>query len=187
MNLSKLSSRERWVLGISALVVFVWFSDQVVLRYWGSYSQSLGSQVQDLQVELERNEKLLVRRPFIEADVKAYEGFIRNRDSGEMELARLIDTVEKYGAQSNISFKEIKPLDPVEENDYYQSGIEVRYEGALTDWIKFLHLVLTSEVLLEVQKAEIAPIDDTRDKVEGYVRITSLALGPSGAGEGVDE
>ena len=174
--LPKLAARERTFAAIGALVVGLTVLDRALITPWWRHTQQVGQEIRDLQREVATNRRLLGREADVTATINAYHDYLRIARSPDVEMADLIRELEVLGAQSGVTLGTVTPLPTTENRPYQEHAMEVQYNGTLEEAVRFLYLIESSKKLFEVQRATLALEKRGQERLQGSVRLTSVAI-----------
>ena len=91
-------------------------------------------------------------------------------------MAALLREIESLGKDSGVSLSEVKPLFGTPDEANYEHALEIRYEGTLQQWVRFIHLLETSKSLFEIERATLALKEEGSDQLEGSLRLGNIII-----------
>lgn len=178
----KLSRRERLLVFGSLLVLSVVGLDQLVLGPWWRHTSRIHQEVAKLETDIRAYQKLLNHSPQVQAQVKAYEGELRLLRDGEVDIATMLREIETQAKESGVTLGEVKPFAPVVNEPYHELSFDVNGAASLQQWVHFTHLLQTSKMLFEVERASLERKSEESDQLAFNFRLTKKTLNlPEGA------
>ena len=167
------SRRERVLALSSLLVIALVLLDGGVLRPWWAHMQMIDQDVERLEQSMAAHQKLLTRKASIQAEATAYQDYVQLPSAEDLDMATLLREVEQLARKSQMTLGEVKPLATDPEKPL-QLGLQIKYEGSLQAWVRFVHLLESSTSLLEIQRAAVGQTEEGSDVLEGSLRLTAM-------------
>mgnify|MGYP001609429659 CR=1 FL=1 len=175
-DFSKWPARQR-ILALAAAGVLALVSmDRLAIGSWGKHMASLREQTRNLELDLSRQYKLLVRELPVLAEQIRYQEYLRPGAPRELQIATLLKEIRDLAQQSLVSIEEVKPLPGTEEALVLTYAFEVHSKSTLQQWVNFLYLIENSPTLFEVEKARVMRKDKTQDSLDSILLLTAVAL-----------
>lgn len=134
-----------------------------------------------MELALQRYHKLLARRDFVTRQLKAYQRYLRQPLTDELQMASLLKEVEGVAERSRVQLIEIKPLATESDELVSRYSLEVQFECTLEEWVDFVTGIEASPSLIEIARASLAVQEDVPDRLKASLRMTSAATKSGGA------
>lgn len=177
-SFSKLSRRERFMIAAGAAALFLVLTDRLVFAPWLKYATRTRKEIYSLEDALRQQNKLFQRKPAILKDVTYYRDFLKTGQTPELEMAAFLKEMEKIAQKTGITVQEVRPLPSAALELYQEYALEVHYEAALDDWVKFVHEIAASTSLLVLDKAVLAVKEEGSDTLKGHVKVRKIVFYP---------
>ncbi|MBI3322554.1 MAG: hypothetical protein HYZ94_02620 [Candidatus Omnitrophica bacterium] len=177
---SNLSARERLLAAGVIFTLSVVLLDRVVLGPWWKHVQEVREETRKLGAAIRTYQRLVDRKPQILAEVEAYSEHLAEAGASSLDTAALLREIETLGKESGIFLGEVKPLAATEDDLFRQQTFEVHYSGTLEQWVRFVHMLQTSKLLFQVERASLAMAEGKGDQLDGSLRLTQRVLKTGG-------
>ncbi len=184
-DLSTLRPRERLLATASAAVVMLVALDRLVLNPWARHARMVREEITQLEAEMRRHDRLLVRREEILGELEAYRRYLGPAIEQELQMASLLQEVEALAGASGVTLDEIKPLGTQEEGQVTRFTLDVRFRARTEAWVDFIHRLETSPMLFTILQAGLSVPEESPDTLQGYCRVVSSST-KTDSGEGGD-
>ncbi|MBI4340943.1 MAG: hypothetical protein HY598_01530 [Candidatus Omnitrophica bacterium] len=185
LALPKLAARERMFAAIGVLMVALVVLDRLLVAPWWRHTQQVAQDIRELRHELATHERLLSRQTDVGAKIDAYRDYLRIARSPEVEMGELIRELELLAAQSGVTLGTVSPLPTTQNAPYQEHAVDVQYQGTLEQAVRFLYLIESSKKLFEVQRATMSLEKRGQERLQGSLRLTSVAILAVGQPAGV--
>ena len=127
---------------------------------------------------LQSHGRLLTREARVLADLEAYRPYFRSAIADDLQMAALLNELEKMAQESRVLLKEVKPLAPETTESTKRYTLEVRFACTMEEWVDFIYRIETSPSLYQVVRASLTKQQEIEDRLAGYVRVVSSAVVP---------
>ena len=174
-TLPKLAARERTFAVVGLMMVGLVLLDRVLIIPWWRHARQVAHEIHDLQREVATDRRLLSREADVTAKIGAYHDYLRIARAPEVEMGDITREIELIGDQSGIKLT-VTPLQTTQNPPYQEHAVDVQYNGTLEEVIRFLYLVESSKKLFEVQRVALSLEKRGQDRLQGSVRLTSVAI-----------
>ena len=175
-NLSNLKPRERLLAASVVFTISIVLLDRVVLGPWWKHVQEVRQDIHKLEATIRTYQRLVDRKPQILAEVEAYSEQLSQAGNASLDMAALLREIETIGRESGISLGEVKPLTVTEDDLFRQQSFEIHYTGTMEQWVRFVHMLQTSELLFRVDRASLAAAEGNAERLDGSLRLTQKVL-----------
>jgi len=175
-RLTELQGRERLLAVLSGVALLIVLMDRVVLSPWARHSQQMQRQILELEQTLQTHQRLLARKDRVFAELAQYQRYLRPPVADDLQMATLLKEVEEIAGHSGVRVSEIKPLNVETEAVSKRYALEVRFDCTFEEWVDFVTRIESSPSLYTIGKAGLSIQEDTRDRLEGYLRVVSTAI-----------
>ena len=176
LALPKLAARERMFAAMSALMVALVVMDRLLVAPWWQHTRQVAHDIRELQHELATHERLLSRQMDVAAKIEAYRDYLRIARSPEVEMGELVHELEALASQSGVTLGTVSPLPTTQNPPYQEHAVDVQYQGTLEQAVRFVYFIESSKKLFEVQRATLSLEKRGQERLQGGVRLTSVAI-----------
>ena len=175
-KLPQLRPRERLLAIGCGLVLFAVILDRLVLSPWLRHAQTIRRETQRMQRELKHHRQLLAREAQVDAQLLAYQRYLRAPIPDELQMAMLLKEIEGIAAETHVTLGEVKPLPPESDEFTKRYALDIQFECTLEEWVDFVTRVETSPSLYQVLRATMAVREETPDRLAASLRVASKAV-----------
>ncbi len=154
----KLSKRERLILYGTAAILVGLFVDRLIVQSVVERLGGLSRQIQDEEIAIKRSLSVLVRKPKILEESKAFMAFSVEAQDPEAEMTGLLREIEAIADRSSVSLLYVKPGSAPEKTAgtrKYLATLEC--ESQMEQVAVFFHAIESSTKLLKIEKFDIQP------------------------------
>ncbi len=180
-RLSQLQPRERLLAIGCTIVLLVVAMDRLVLGPWLRHVRTMQEDTGRLEEALRRHDRLLARREHVVAELQQAQRYLHVAIADDLQTAALIKDIEELAVGSHVTLGEVKPLGVESTETEKRYALDVRFECTLEEWVDFVYRLETSPSLYDVVRAGLAVDEEQRDRLEGTLRVQSVAMRPEGA------
>jgi len=174
--LSKLSKKEKALLSIAALVVFVLLLDRVIFRPILNKLKDLDTEIQNQKNTIKENLHITGQKDKTDKDIERYSSYIGKGQSSEKEMASLLQEIENLAAKFSISLIDIKPGGLEDEEIIKKYRVDLNCEARMEQIINFIYEVETFSALLVVEKFDIRPKTKNSDILKFTMSIYKVII-----------
>ena len=175
-KLPTLRPRERLLAVGSGLVLLAVILDRLVLNPWLHHAQTVRQETQRMERELKHHRQLWARKDQVDAQLLAYQRYLRVPIADELQMAMLLKEIESIAADTHVILGEVKPLPPESDEFTKRYALEIQFECTLEEWVDFVTRVETSPSLYQVLRATMAVREETPDRLAASLRVASKAV-----------
>ena len=177
-KLPTLQPRERLLAAGAVAILLLVVLDRLVLEPWSRHAVKIRAEIRQMEAALVSHERLLSRRTRVMADLQRHQRYFRDAIADDLQMAALLKEAQELAEQAHVKVAEIKPLATESTEFAKRYSLEVRFAGALDDWVDFLYHLETSPSLYEVVRAGLSTKEETPDRLDAYLRLTSVTALP---------
>jgi Tfp pilus assembly protein PilO len=174
-KLSELQPRERLLAACSGVVLLVVLLDRLVLSPWLHHAHTVREEARQMESALQKYQRLLSRKDQVLADLEAHRRYLHPRVEDELAIASLLQELEGIAQTHGVKLSEIKPQPTVQGELATRYTLDVRFECQMEEWVDFIFGIETSNAPFGIAQAALSVSDETPDRLEGYVRVVSVA------------
>lgn len=176
-DVTKLKPRERILAVVGAAVVVIVLLDRLVLTPWAAHTRNVHQEIRKLEQELQTQQRLLARRGKVLGDLESVKPYLRPPVEDDLQMASLLREMEGLSAQSLIALEEIKPLAVETDGVARRYALDVRFAATPEQWADFIYRIEASPSLYAIERASLERSDESKEQVDGYLRITTTMVG----------
>ncbi|MEW6025703.1 MAG: hypothetical protein AB1599_00200 [Planctomycetota bacterium] len=169
---SKLSSRERMFVYITALIIILFVVDKFIFSGMVARIDKLDERIEALTAELSDNKNIIAGKDKISRENEIYGKYLVKEPRPDMELSKVVDTL---AIQSELGKPELKPV-KVKETEANRFLIEVNAEGTMKNVINFMYNLNASSSLLKVERIDLSPRAAKSDKLKINILISKTVV-----------
>jgi len=159
-----------------SVIISLVIADRMVVGPWQEYNKKLSVSIAELEERATGQEMLIKRKATVEKQVTAYQEYLKEGRSPEMEMADFLKEIENMGRTSAVALPEMRPLVTIASEHSQEYGVEVHFEGRLQDWLRFVYRVEVSPSLFVIEKAVVGRGDQGTALLKGFLHIRKLVL-----------
>ncbi len=174
--LANLSSRERTILIISVFVIFVVFSDRLILGPIMGQIQTLDSTIGEKEVLLKSNIRILSNRERILKEVEMYKKYPLEALSSEDELAAVLAQIEELADEDEVYLVDSSPSGTRREGLLKAYVVKVDCEGLMDQIVRFMHSIEKSKKLLRISNLRLRPKERGSDVLSCRMSVEKIVL-----------
>ena len=171
-----LSIREKLILIITIAVVIFVISFNFIFEPVISKNSSLNREIRIEEARLSRYHRLLSQKELIEKKYRNKFSSIFKPQTQEDSLVSALSNLEDLAKQAKIRIIDIRPQGASTESDSYRElMIDMRAEGKIEGFLKFIYSIENSLSLLKVKKFQLTAKPNS-DILEGRFSISQISL-----------
>ena len=176
MIISKaLSKRERIILfatlGLIALSLMLNF---ILLPFIYKY-KALNRQIVRFQLELRKSNRLMARAEGIREEFKQVSSLAQVAVGQQQTVTLVLGQIEQLANQAGLRIIDIRPQAPRELGQYKEAILELRQEGSMQGFLKFLYDLENPPYLLRVKKLQLSS-KVTKGLLQGQLLVSKIYL-----------
>lgn len=152
----KLSTRES-VLGVATLAValgaLTWWGGGAKMKAW----QDLGKTREALRTKMTIAERLVARRPQVEARLQELLKDLPRHPPEKDVTAELLKTLETTASENDLTLTRREPEKERAAGELYEVAINCNWEGSLEALTRFLFAIQSRGAVIDVRQLTISP------------------------------
>ena len=177
-SLPTLRPRERLLAIGSGVILLAVLFDRLVFSSYLRHAQTVHRETQRLEQALKHYDRLLQRKAQVDAQIGAYQRYLRAPIADELQMAMLLKEVEGLAGETGVTLGEVKPL-PAESDEFSKRySLDIQFECTLEAWVDFVTRIETAPSLYQILRATLASQEEVPDKLAGTLRVTSKSVRP---------
>jgi hypothetical protein len=155
--ISKLSPREKWILGGTLLILSLFFLDRFVMGPSVNKLHRLDQQTREEENAIKKSLLVLIRKDQITIEHQAFSNYVVESKNPEEEMTLLLKEVENVASQASVSLLYDKPGNIEEKGKIKKYAASLEFESDMPKLMTFIFMIESSQKLLQVEKYEIQP------------------------------
>ncbi|MBI4342935.1 MAG: hypothetical protein HY599_06175 [Candidatus Omnitrophica bacterium] len=175
-KLPQLRPRERLLAAGGVIIVLAVLFDRLVFNSYLRHAQTVHRETQRLERTLKHYDRLLQRKAQVDAQLGAYQRYLRAPIADELQMAMLLKEVEGLAGETGVTLGEVKPLPPEADELSRRYSLDIQFECTLERWVDFVTRVETSPSLYQILRATLAADEDLPDRLAASLRVTSKSV-----------
>lgn len=169
-----LTKRERVILFLTfGVIIFSLIFNFIFMPLKNRFS-SLNQQILSNRIKLEKSLKLLKERERIKARYTEISSLIKKDISEEEILAGTLSELENFANTSGFRITDIRPQSPKISATHKEFLIEIRGEGGIKGFLRFMYELENSTYLLKIKRFQLNPKGE--ENIEGNLLISKISL-----------
>jgi hypothetical protein len=172
---SRMSAKEKIGLAIAAAIVFVAFTDRLLINPMSSRMRQLNNQIQSEVMRLKLNQEYINQKDAVSAEYGKYSGYTKKSGSDEEEQTKMLGEIENLSRQAGVPISNMKQSAPQAMNSYKKYEVKLDAEGSMDAVVNFLYLVSASPQLLRAENVTLSKDKDS-DAVRASVTVTKIVV-----------
>lgn len=175
--LRNVTKRERLLvagtISVALLAVAYNFVIEPVIGQWNS----LDRKIRDKEVTLKKHSRILRDKNSIEKMKTEYAKYLGVKKlTPEEESAVVLSRIEKTARDTNVKITNIKPLSYKPFGNYDKSTFRVATESKLSELIKFIYELQSSDQLLKVERMVLRAKEGDATTIKSILNITKISV-----------
>jgi Tfp pilus assembly protein PilO len=176
MFIDHLNKREKKLFYIVLVFLAIVFSNNFVVT---PLKKEIGLVKQEKikkEIEWKKNNQIIKQKKQIKEEFEKYMAFIKKKGSDEEDVASFLKEIESLAQKSKVSLINIKPQ-PVKKMEFYKKyTIEIKGEGHIEQFVKFIYYLQKSYQILKVEKIHFNVRNSFSTRVKGSLIITKILV-----------
>ncbi len=176
MFIDHLNKREKKLFYIVLVFLAIVFSNNFVVT---PLKKEIGLVKQEKikkEIEWKKNNQIIKQKKQIKEEFEKYMAFIKKKGSDEEDVASFLKEIESLAQKSKVSLINIKPQ-PVKKMEFYKKyTIEIKGEGHIEQFVKFIYYLQKSYQILKVEKIHLNVRNSFSTRVKGSLIITKILV-----------
>jgi hypothetical protein len=177
-SIAQLKPRERLLASGAAAVLLLVGLDRLVLSPWIRHTRTIRQETRTMTRALKSHSRLLTRETRVLADLERHRQYLRPAIADDLQMAALLNEMEKMAQESQVLLKEVKPLPTESTESTRRYTLDVRFACTMEEWVEFVYRIETSPSLYQVVRATLTKQEEVEDRLAGSVRVISSAVVP---------
>lgn len=183
---ANLRPRERVLAAGCTVILLMVALDRLVLTPWVRHGRKVRQEIQEMEKALQNHARLLTRQAQVSAEFERYQRYLQPAIADELQTAALLKEIEELAGESHVKLVELKSLGVETEDTFKRYTFEARFQCVLDEWIEFVYRVESSPSLYEVVRAGLSVPEERPERLDGTLRIMSVAMNSGVAGASTD-
>jgi hypothetical protein len=134
-------------------------------------NEDLNKELRLIQTKLKKYQWLLSQKDDIQNKYKQFTATLKLSDANKDPQVSALAELEEIAKEANIRIVDIRPQGNFEGAAYKEIIIELRTEGALQDYLKFIYTMENSLSLLRIEKFQLTAKANTQI-LEGSITVS---------------
>ena len=172
--LGRLSKREKLILYGALIAVSLTVMDRLILDPIASKIDELNKNIEDKELNIKRNLKILAHKDRILSESERYSVFLSKVQSDKEEETALLSEVESLANESSIYLVDMKPRESEDLGTSKKYVVTLTGEAQMEQVVEFMYKIESSKRLLTIEQYDISP--KSRDSSVARVSMTISKL-----------
>ncbi|MBP7216462.1 MAG: type 4a pilus biogenesis protein PilO [Candidatus Omnitrophica bacterium] len=170
------SSREKTIFFITIVVFLFAILFNIALVPILNYNEELNKSIMITRAKLERYAQLLGQKDSIKNKYSQFSSQLNLSEKKEDRLIEVLSELEKLAKGAGVRIVDIRPEGSFREaHSYKELLIDVKTEGSIPDFTKFMYNLENSLSLLKIKKFKISSKPHAQT-VEGTFSVSQLTI-----------
>lgn len=174
ISLKLLTKRERIIFFLTIAIICVSLSFNYIFKPLVKKFNFLNQEILTYKIKLEKAFRLLEEREGIKAKYTKVSSLVKENVSEEELLASILSELENLAKLSGLRITDIRPQSPKALRTHKEFLIEVKQEGQIQAFLRFIYELENSGYLLRIKKLQLNPKTD--GQLEGNLLISKIFL-----------
>ncbi|MFH1360896.1 MAG: type 4a pilus biogenesis protein PilO [Candidatus Omnitrophota bacterium] len=136
-----LSRREKNILGLCLLLIFIYMSVHFVFRPMNDQTKRLEKRAAEKEGDLRKALRILRKQKAVESQYAQVVALIMQKNSDEQEMASILSEIESVATEVDMRLSDMKPKKIKEIDFYHHFSVSLSVEGELETIAQFIHLL----------------------------------------------
>jgi hypothetical protein len=156
--LGRLSKKEKIIFYIATTLVILVILDRAIISPVFSKVKSLNQEIQDKQIEIKKNLKVLSQKDRILAESSKYSSFLSDSGlSDDEQITLVLKELESLASKSSVYLVDMKPAGVKESGSSKRIMINLNCEAQMEQLVDFMYNMENSSSLISIEKYQLAP------------------------------
>jgi hypothetical protein len=169
-----LNKREKIVLYTTVGIIIFSIAFNLFIEPTLSRNETLNKEINIARLKLNKYLKLLSQKEYIQDKYKKFSASLKLSGSGEDTFVGVLSEIESLAKASNIRILDVRPQSPKILDLYKENLIELRTEGQIEGYLKFIYNIENSLSLLKIRRFQLNAKPNTA-LLEGSFSISQLS------------
>lgn len=170
-----LTKRERVILYLTISVIIFSIVFNFVLTPILKRNELLNKEINIAKIKLKKYLRLLSKKDYIQNKYNKFVSGVNLSDTGKDTLVDALSELENLAKQANIRIIDIRPQGAKNINLYKEILIDLRTEGAIESYLKFIYNIENSLSLLCIRRFQLTARPNTQT-LEGSFSILQISV-----------
>lgn len=150
-----LNKRERIILYLTVGLIILGLGFNLVLKPALAKNKVLNKEINNTRAKLKKYLQLLAQKEEIESKFNKFSASQNNPDFEGNAAVGALSEIENLAKKANIRIIDLRPQS-LETSDLYKEAlIELKTEGTMEDYLKFIYTIESSLSLLKIKRFEL--------------------------------
>lgn len=150
-----LNKRERIILYLTVGLIILGLGFNLVIEPALAKNKGLNKEINNTRAKLEKYLQLLAQKEEIESKFNKFSASQNNPDFEGNAAVGALSEIENLAKKANIRIIDLRPQS-LETSDLYKEAlIELKTEGTMEDYLKFIYTLESSLSLLKIKRFEL--------------------------------
>lgn len=169
------NKREKIILSATVGVVIFALGLNFLIEPVLSRYRSLNKEIDIVQTRFKRYLLLLSQKEYIQNKYNEFSASLKRPGSGEATSVSALSQIENFGKVANIRIIDIRPQNPQNIDLYREIPVELRTEGDMEGYLRFIYDIENSLLLLRIKRFQLNARPNTQ-VLEGSFSLSQLSL-----------
>ena len=170
--LARLSKREKIILYSATFFISLSLLDRSIIYPIASKIESLNKEIQDKEVGIVKNLRILAQKDRILAESAKYASFLNSPKTEEEQMSYLLKEIESLANKSSVYLVDLKPAGLKSTGSVNKYSINLNCEAQMEQIAEFMYNIENSNSLLSIDRYQISP-----KSKESSVAKCSMSIG----------
>ena len=170
-----LSPREKLILSVTLIIVVFSIGFNFIIEPVLSKNTSLNKEISITRSRLKKYMRLLSQKDYIQNKYNKFSEILLRTNIGKDTSVNVLSEIENLAKESKIQILDIRPETPKIADLYKESLIELRTEGEMESYLKFLYTIENSTSLFTIKSFQLNAKPNSQ-VLEGNFSISQTSL-----------
>jgi len=170
-----LNKREKIILFSAIGIIIFSFGFNIIIEPILTRNENINKEINMTRVKLKKYLQLLSEKEYIQNKFNKFSVSFKHSGSEENPFVNALADIESLAKASNIRIVDIRPQNPKNLELYKEILIDLRTEGDIESYLKFVYNIENSLSLLRIKKIQLNAKPNTQS-LEGSLSISQISL-----------
>ena len=166
-----ISQREKIILNLTIGAILFGVSFNFIIAPLFTKNEDLNKELSVAQTKLKKYRWLLSQKEYIQNKYKKFSAAFKISEADKDPHVTALAELEEIAKNANIRIVDIRPQSSSEGGSYKESIIELRTEGSIEDYLKFIYTMENSLSLLRIKKLQLTAKPNAQT-LEGSITVS---------------
>ncbi len=170
ISFKNLSKRERWIAGVTGVVISLLIADRLVIRPLAHSWTMINQRIEADEMKLMKNMRLVSLERDLKEELKVFDARKKEAIADMRFQVEFLKNIEQFARKSGVRITALKPLPPLETDLCISYGADIELESGMASLTEFLYALKTKAKYIKIEKLSI------RQPLQGSTALKSRVI-----------